>query len=121
MAPGIHARQQADGVIVAGSDFTGSDPGTDPQKATAAGFERLRDLLKPQADLSLLGYGIGERPTPADGFPAIGRPKATKNLYVMVMHSGITLAPAAGSFATREILGGERDALLAPYHPDRLA
>ncbi|TIT27457.1 MAG: FAD-binding oxidoreductase, partial [Mesorhizobium sp.] len=36
-------------------------------------------------------------------------------LYVAVMHSGITLAPAVGLFATREILAGERDPLLQPY------
>jgi glycine/D-amino acid oxidase-like deaminating enzyme len=121
MAPGIHARQQADGLIIAGSDFTGSEPGADPQSTAAATFKRLQELLKPEAGLVMAGFGVGERPTPADGFPAIGRPKGTRNLYVMVMHSGLTLAPAAGSFAAREILEGERDPLLAPYHPDRLA
>ncbi|MEO6608753.1 MAG: FAD-binding oxidoreductase [Aestuariivirga sp.] len=121
MAPGVHARQQADGLIIAGSEFTGANPGVDPQDTGQEIFAHLRTLLKPEADLKFEGFGIGERPTPADGFPAIGRPKGTKNLYVMVMHSGITLAPAAGSFAAREILEGARDPLLTLYHPDRLA
>lgn len=121
MAPGVHARQQADGVIIAGSDFTGADPGTDSQATAQEIFGNLQALLKPEADLKFEGYGVGERPTPADGFPAIGRPKRTHNLYVMVMHSGITLAPVVGSLAALEILEGRRDALLAPYHPDRLS
>lgn len=119
MAPGVHARQQDDGVIIAGCEFTGADPGTDSAKTAQDLFKRLTELLKAKPDY--IGYGVGERPTPADGFPAIGRPKGTRNLYVMVMHSGITLAPAAGNFAAREIMAGERDPLLAPYHPDRLA
>jgi glycine/D-amino acid oxidase-like deaminating enzyme len=121
MAPGVHARQQADGVIIAGSEFTGADPGIDPADTAQEIFRNLQALLKPEADLKFKSFGIGERPTPADGFPAIGRPKGLSNLYVMVMHSGITLAPAVGSFAAQEILGGQRNPLLAPYHPDRLA
>ncbi|RVC21869.1 FAD-binding oxidoreductase, partial [Mesorhizobium sp. M7A.F.Ca.CA.004.04.2.1] len=42
-------------------------------------------------------------------------------VYVAVMHSGITLAPAIGLFAAREILDGERDPLLAPYGLSRFA
>ncbi len=121
MAPGIHARQRADGVIIAGSEFTGADPGSDPGQTAQGFFNRLQAFLKADSRLEFEGFGIGERPTPADGMPAVGRPKGTRNLYVMVMHSGITLAPAVGAFAAREILGGERDPLLTPYHPDRLA
>ena len=35
-------------------------------------------------------------PTPADGFPAIGRPQGRQGLYTIVTHSGVTLAPALG-------------------------
>ncbi|MBC8035894.1 MAG: FAD-binding oxidoreductase, partial [Rhizobiales bacterium] len=40
-------------------------------------------------------------------------------LYVAVTHSGVTLAPAIGLFAARELLEGRRDPLLASYGPDR--
>jgi glycine/D-amino acid oxidase-like deaminating enzyme len=36
-------------------------------------------------------------------------------LYVAIMHSGVTLAPAIGRFAAEEILSGQRDPLLALY------
>ena len=65
-------------------------------------------------------HTLGFRPTPGDGFPMIGRPQNREGLYITVMHSGITLAPAVGLFATAELLEGKRDPLIAPYHPDRL-
>lgn len=52
---------------------------------------------------------------------SIGRAEGMDGVYVAVMHSSITLAPAVGLFATREILGGERDPLLAPYGLSRFA
>ena len=73
------------------------------------------DALK--LDFHTLGY----RPTPADGFPMIGRVDGVDGLYVTVMHSGITLAPIVGLFATQELTTGERDPLLAPYRPSRFA
>jgi glycine/D-amino acid oxidase-like deaminating enzyme len=65
-------------------------------------------------------HTLGFRPTPGDGFPMIGRPLTHEGLYDTVMHSGITLAPAEGLFATAELLEGKRAPLIAAYHPDRL-
>ena len=76
-------------------------------------------MLAGAADLALDFHTVGYRPTPADGFPVIGRPAGTGGLYVSVMHSGVTLAPAVGLFAAAEILSGERSGLLSPYGPDR--
>ena len=36
-----------------------------------------------------------------------------------VTHAGVTLCPAIGAFATRELLSGERDPLLEPFGPER--
>ena len=65
-------------------------------------------------------HTVGFRPTPGDGFPMIGRPQDREGLYLAVMHSGITLAPAAGLFTAGELLDGKRDPLIVSYHPDRL-
>jgi len=61
------------------------------------------------------------RPMPEDGFPAVGFVPGPEGLYVAVMHSGVTLAPAIGRFAAEEILDGARIDLLAPYRPSRFA
>ena len=76
-------------------------------------------MVKGAEGLGLDFLTVGHRPTPADGFPAIGRPRERPGLYTIVTHSGVTLAPALGLFAADELLTGTRDALLSPYHPDR--
>jgi glycine/D-amino acid oxidase-like deaminating enzyme len=121
IAPDLHMRQTADGRIVAGADFGGADPGEDA-RATAAGLlAKAKAMLRDVDDLALDFPTIGYRPTPADGFPALGRPGGDAGLYLAVLHSGITLAPAVGRFAAEELLAGRRDPLLAPYGPDRFS
>jgi len=117
----LHMRQTAEGRIIAGSDFAGGDPGHDPEATARDLFAVTKAALRGAEGLELDFRTIGYRPNPIDGFPIIGRAEGMDGLYVAVMHSGITLAPAIGLFATREILNGERDPLLAPYGLSRFA
>jgi len=121
MAPDLHMRQTAEGRIVAGADFGGSNPQTDADATARAVFAMLQSMLAGGARLEMEGHSTGYRPTPVDGFPVIGRPKDRSGLYIAVMHSGITLAPAIGRFAAEELLRGRRDRLLAPYGPARFS
>lgn len=121
MTPELHVRQTAEGRLVAGADFSGADP-LDRADEVAAGLHaKVQKLVRGAGQLALEGHTTGYRPTPADGFPAIGRPRNRKGLYVAVTHSGITLAPIIGAFGADEILNDRRDPLLQPYHPDRPA
>ncbi len=115
MAPGLHVRQTADGRLVAGADFGGTDPGDDPTAAAGAVFAAMKGLIRSGASLAPDGHTLGHRPTPGDGFPAVGRAEGVAGLYVAVTHSGITLAPAIGRFVADEIMTGRRHALLEPY------
>ncbi len=117
LAPGLHMRQTAAGRIVAGVDFGGAEPGMDAAATAQALFAKARAMLVRSDGLELDHYTIGYRPTPEGGLPAIGRPAGADGLYLAVMHSGVTLAPAVGEFATAELLGGRRDPLLAPFAP----
>lgn len=119
LAPELHMRQTADGRIVAATDFGGSDPGTNADAEARAVFASARAMLRGADALTLDFHTTGYRPVPADGFPVIGRTNGRAGLYVAVMHSGITLAPAVGLFAAEEILGRRRDVLLAPYGLER--
>jgi glycine/D-amino acid oxidase-like deaminating enzyme len=121
MAPALHVRQAADGRLVAGADFGGADPGTDAAATADRVFADLRSLLSTDAPLTLDGFTVGRRPTPADGFPAVGRIAGVEGLSVAVMHSGVTLAPAIGAFLADEVLTGRREPLLSPYRPERFA
>ena len=122
MAPSLHIRQMADGRLIAGADFGGGSLPPDPQEAAAAAADAAAELMDamswtfaPRAELELDHYTIGHRPTPGDGFPAIGQVPGIEGLSIAMTHSGITLAPAIGRGLTSEILTGQVDPLLAPY------
>jgi glycine/D-amino acid oxidase-like deaminating enzyme len=119
IAPELHLRQTAEGRLVAGTDFGGMDPGTDPDGAAAELFAKVKAFVKDGEKLEMDFYTVGYRPTPEDGFPIVGRADGVGGLYLAVTHSGVTLAPALGLFAAREILDGEREPLLAPYRLSR--
>ena len=72
-------------------------------------------MLRGAPGLELSHWTVGHRPTPADGFPVVGRPEGIAGLYLAVMHSGMTLAAVVGRFAAQELLTGERETLLGPY------
>ncbi|CAN7293816.1 NAD(P)/FAD-dependent oxidoreductase [Mesorhizobium sp. LjNodule214] len=121
MGEPLHMRQTLEGRIIVGSDFGGGDPGLDPEATARDLFATAKSMLRGADGLELDFHTIGYRPTPVDGFPIIGRAEGVSGLYVAVMHSGITLAPAVGLFAAQEILDGERNALLTPYGLGRFA
>ncbi|MDQ0321872.1 glycine/D-amino acid oxidase-like deaminating enzyme [Pararhizobium capsulatum DSM 1112] len=112
-----HIRQTAEGRIVAGSDFGGTDPGSDPDKAAEELFATVQTML-PDAGLELDFYTVGHRPTPKDGLPIIG-PVGRDGLYAAVMHSGVTLAPLVGRLVAAEVLGEPQPEMLAPYRLSR--
>lgn len=119
MAPELHMRQTAEGRIVAATDFAGSDPGVNPEATARQVLETARAMLRGSQALAFEFHTVGYRPTPVDGFPVIGRAPGRDGLYLAVMHSGVTLAPAIGLFAAEEIVQGRRDPLLARYGPER--
>jgi len=121
MSPGLHVRQTAEGRLVSGTDFAGSDPVGRAADMARELHAKVQAMVKGAEAVELDFHTIGYRPTPADGYPAIGRPRNRAGLYAAVMHSGMTLAPAVGRFAAQELLEGQRDPLLASYHPDRPA
>lgn len=119
MTPGLHIRQTAEGRIVAGTDFAGADPEGNAEALAAELQAKVEAMVEGAEGLGLDFYTVGNRPTPADGFSAIGRPHSKNGLYVVVTHSGMTLAAALGQFTAQELLAGQRDPLLATFSPDR--
>lgn len=119
MTPGLHIRQTAEGRIVAGTDFAGADPEGNAEQLAADLQGKVEAMVAGAEGLGLDFFTVGYRPTPADGFSAIGRPHSKNGLYLVVTHSGVTLAAALGLFAAQELLTGVRDPLLATFSPDR--
>lgn len=84
------------------------------------------DLVRRAAQVlpGLAGLGpetarIGIRSMPADGHSVVGPQGGVAGYYVVVTHSGVTLAPFLGSVAADELLRGRPDPRLAPFRPDR--
>lgn len=121
LADGVHFRQRIDGRFVGGEDFAGRSLMDDPVEGATVLFERLKEHVRGSDGFEMGGYTLGFRPMPVDEHPAIGRPSGVDGLYITVMHSGATLAPAVGRFATDDILTGKRDPLIEPFGVDRFA
>lgn len=67
----------------------------------------------------LAGARLGVRPVPVDGLPLVGTSPEAANLYSVVTHSGVNLAPILGRLAAEEITSGRPSPDLAPYRPAR--
>lgn len=119
LAPRAHFRQYADGRLVAGVDFGGSEV---PDATFDYGQElmaRAAEYLPALSAASLESVSRGQRVMPLDEYPIVGFAAACPNLYVVAMHSGITLAPLMGHSAATEILDGVRLDSLEPYRLER--
>ena len=121
MSPVMQLRQTPEGRLVAAVSFADAGADADGTEAAAAVFDAMRAMIISAASLSPESHVIGRRPIPKDGFPAVGRAVGVTGLYVAVMHSGITLAPAIGRFVADEILTGRRDSLIEPYGLERFS
>lgn len=121
MAPELHLRQTAEGRIIAGGDFGGTDPGDNPQAAADALFAKVRATLKGGEGLELDFHTLGYRPTPKDGLPILGNIGGAPGLYFAVLHSGVTLAPLVGLLAAQEIVDGSEAHELAPFRLSRFS
>lgn len=133
--PGIHLHQRDDGRVVLGEE---AGP---PQNEAHA--ERLRatpndfpsqEIALQHADRLLaaaLHYvprlagatfenvHLCWRPMPLDGLPVLGASPVRPDVYLAVMHSGMTLAPIVGRLAASELIDGSKVEQLKDFRPER--
>lgn len=135
VAPGVHMHQREDGRIVLGEQA--GAPKTDAhaqrllnrpnrfpsQEIATQHGNRMLDIAKqfvPKVvDAEIEDAYIGWRPLPIDGHPVIGSSPSRPDVYLAVMHSGVSLAPIVGQVATKELLSGESIDGLKHYRPSR--
>lgn len=80
---------------------------------------KIKAFLPDARTATLDHVTLGFRPMPVDGFPIVGRVPGAPDLYVVVTHSGVTLAPILGEHVRTELLHEREVAELGPYRPDR--
>jgi glycine/D-amino acid oxidase-like deaminating enzyme len=131
--PKVHLHQRDDGRIVLGeedgpppshADRLAAHPNDFPTREIALQHaERiLKEAQRYVPDLTKVTFEnivIGWRPMPVDGYPVIGASPARPDVYLSVMHSGVTLAPHVGLLAAKEIFAGSLADELRPFRPDR--
>jgi glycine/D-amino acid oxidase-like deaminating enzyme len=115
----IHLRQSADGTLAIGQGSQESVDQDDSQEHADALLSRAVHYLPTLAGARAIPTPVGYRPMPIDELPVLGFCDAAPNLYIALMHSGVTLAPLVGELATLEIVEGARVEMLAPYRPGR--
>ena len=114
-----HLRQGTDGVVLLGEGSQESLARDDSPEHAARILARASVYLPELASATPIPVPVGYRPMPVDGLPVLGYTRAVPNLYVALMHSGITLAPLVGELAAMEILDGARVDILEHYRPER--
>lgn len=117
----IHLRQSADGSVMIGEGSQESLRRDDSQEHADALLSRAVGYLPALTGARAIPVPLGQRPMPIDGLPVIGFAKPVPNLYIAVMHSGVTLAPLVSELAAMEIVDGARVKMLAPYRPERFS
>ncbi len=109
--------------VVHNRDFDLRQAATDRLHVAADSPERtlaaIRSTFHGAEDVELLSARVGQRPMPADGEPIIGPVPEVPGLYLAVMHAAVTLAPAVGRLAARELLDDTVEPALAGCRLDR--
>ena len=131
---GLEFKQMADGTLVGGDSPEPPDLPVHaaireqaidfPDEALRAWhgtrvLDKIKAFLPGARDATLSHVTLGFRPMPTDGLPIVGAVPGATDLYVVVTHSGVTLAPILGEYVRREVLGEQRVDMLAPYRPGR--
>lgn len=128
LAPGAHVKQKHDGRFVVGAGLGDTAVADNPDEAspTDTSAERGRRMLDAAALVVPAISGatfdrvtLGFRPLPRDNYPVVGFAERQPDVYLAVMHSGVTLAPLVGRLAAQEILDDVRVDLLEPYRVER--
>ena len=120
---GGYLAPKQDGRIVVGA--TEEDAGFECEN-TAGGVaflvKVLQKLAPGLAEARVHHFGVGLRPTPADGLPLLGPVAHRPGLWVAAGHhrNGILLTPITAQLMCNAIRGGDL-APLRPFSPDRFA
>ncbi|MEN4536294.1 NAD(P)/FAD-dependent oxidoreductase [Pantoea agglomerans] len=83
-------------------------------------LRRLRRLFRNTEGARIERIETGQRSRPSDGLPALGYISKSSRVYLMVSHSGMTLAPLLSRLVAEEMLSGTGSPMLSAFAPHRL-
>ncbi len=134
-APGVHMHQRDDGRIVLGEQDGAPDteahalrlqgrPNDFPSdviaKQHAGRMLNVAEQFLPEiSSAEIESVYIGWRPLPLDGHPVLGASPARRDVYLAIMHSGVSLAPIVAQLLASEIVNETALPRLEEYRPNR--
>lgn len=119
-APGLSVRPHHGRRLVLHShDVDHTLPADVPTAATAV-LDLLPDVLPAATGVTVESAFVGVRPMPADRHSVVGWLPGSDRLYVVVTHSGLTLAPVLAEIVAHEVAGGRHE-LAEAFRPHRFA
>lgn len=132
-SPDMYFKQNPDGRIVGNDASYAPDipvhegilegPADMPEEIRRMHGERIlakiREKVPAAGDADYDHLTLGYRPMPEDRLPVVGFSPGNPNVYISVMHSGVTLAAIMGRYISYEIMQDDPIDELAPYRPDR--
>jgi glycine/D-amino acid oxidase-like deaminating enzyme len=119
LSPLGNIKQKPNGRIVTGLDF-GPTKETDTTREYGERFLHRMSAVLPQLGTAAVDkVTLGFRPMPKDSHPIVGFPAGRRDIYLTVMHSGVTLGALVGRLASAEILDNVDVNLLAPFRLER--
>lgn len=124
-ADDLNLRPDGAGRVVLHSWVTDGSLGPGPQWPERHGLaerllDRARRLVPGLCSSAVESARVGVRPVPLDGQPIVGWLPELENLYGVVSHSAVHLAPILGRLAAAE-LTGTVEPRLTPFRPGRFA
>ena len=102
----LHLRQLSDGTLRIGQGTQEGINRNDSQEHADMLLDHAKEILPTIGQAEAIPSPVGYRPMPLDGFPVIGFTEKVPNLYIALMHSGVTLAPLVGEMCAMEIADG---------------
>ncbi|MFY4719227.1 NAD(P)/FAD-dependent oxidoreductase [Streptomyces sp. LaBMicrA B280] len=120
--PDMGLRPTATGRAVLGGDGAGSRVPRSDQGVFGLGpmlIDRARKVFPAFADVPVERVRVGVRPLPADGLTVAGFTERLPGLYVLVTHSGVTLAPHLAELVAGELVDDREAPELAAFRPAR--
>jgi glycine/D-amino acid oxidase-like deaminating enzyme len=132
----VHFKQMSNGRIVAGDSTYAPDTPVhreilrerrdfpDEETRNTHGsriIDKVAMVLPSARGAKLERLTLGFRPMPEDGYPIVGFVPDSSDVYVAVMHSGVTLAPIMGRMISREIFEDNSVEKLDRYRPERFS
>lgn len=135
VAPGVHMHQREDGRVVLGEQD--GPPATEAHTLRLQGrpndfpakliaqqhgnriLEVAARYVPDLANAEIEDAYIGWRPLPLDGHPVLGTNPDRPDIYIAIMHSGVSLAPIVGQLVAHELTEDTTVDRLERYRPTR--